>query len=56
VIDPGVVPREASYPRLGLSVAAALLVSFAGTFAFLVLRFGFVQLQRERSEQLYSLR
>jgi hypothetical protein len=56
VIDPGAVPQQASFPTTRLNVAAAFLVSLIGTFAWLTLRFGYVRLQRERSEQLYSLR
>jgi uncharacterized protein involved in exopolysaccharide biosynthesis len=56
IIDPGVVPREASSPDLLLDFIAALFASFIGTLACLVVRFGYVRLQRERSERLYSLR
>jgi uncharacterized protein involved in exopolysaccharide biosynthesis len=56
VIDAGVVPQQASFPNTRLNVAAAFLASLVGTFAYLVLRFGYVRLQRERSERLYSLR
>jgi hypothetical protein len=50
------VPRDASSPNIRLDVAAAFLASLVGTLAFLVVRFGYVRLQRERSEHLYSLR
>ncbi len=56
VIDPGVVPQQASFPNTPLNIAAAFLASLIGTFAWLVSRFSYVRLQRERSEQLYSLR
>jgi uncharacterized protein involved in exopolysaccharide biosynthesis len=56
VIDPGVVPQRASFPRTQLNVAASFLASMIGTFGYLLLRFSYVRLQRERSEQLYSLR
>ncbi|HEX4273939.1 MAG TPA: hypothetical protein VHZ74_01225 [Bryobacteraceae bacterium] len=56
IIDPGMVPRDASSPNIRLDVAAAFLASLVGTLAFLVVRFGYVRLQRERSEHLYSLR
>jgi len=56
VIDPGVVPQQAVFPNTRLNVAAALLASLTGTFAWLLLRFSYVRLQRERSERVYSLR
>jgi capsular polysaccharide biosynthesis protein len=56
VIDPGVVPQHASFPNIPLNVAAAFLASLAGTVVWLMLRFSYVRLQRERSERLYSLR
>jgi hypothetical protein len=31
------------------------LASLAGTFVYVVMRFGYVRLQRERSERVYSL-
>jgi capsular polysaccharide biosynthesis protein len=56
VIDPGVVPQEAGFPNTRLNVAAAVLASLIGTFAWLMVRFSYVRLERERSEHLYSLR
>jgi uncharacterized protein involved in exopolysaccharide biosynthesis len=56
VIDPGVVPQRPSFPQTPLNLAAALLASLMGTFLYLALRFGYVRLQRERSERLYSHR
>jgi hypothetical protein len=50
------VPQQPSTPHTGLNVIAAFLASLAGTFAWLVLRFGYVRMQRERSERVYSLR
>ena len=55
VIDPGTVPERPASPNLWLNVAAALFASLTGTFGFLTLRFGYVRLQRERSERVYSL-
>lgn len=56
VIDPGVVPQQPIFPNTRLNIAAAFLASLAGTFAWLLLRFSYVRLQRERSERAYSLR
>jgi uncharacterized protein involved in exopolysaccharide biosynthesis len=55
VIDPGIVPQQPSYPRIQLNVIAAFLASLIGTFVYLLLRFGYVRVQRERSERAYSL-
>jgi uncharacterized protein involved in exopolysaccharide biosynthesis len=55
VIDPGIIPRQPSFPDTQLNVVTAFLASLTGTFAFLAMRFGYVRLQRERSERLYSL-
>lgn len=54
VIDPGVVPQRASSPNIPLNVAAAFAASLAGTLVWLMVRFSYVRLQRERSERLYS--
>jgi uncharacterized protein involved in exopolysaccharide biosynthesis len=55
IIDPGVVPRQSSFPNTQLNVIAAFLASLIGTFIYLALRFGYVRLQREQSERVYSL-
>jgi uncharacterized protein involved in exopolysaccharide biosynthesis len=55
VIDPGTVPEQPASPNLGLNTAAAFFASLIGAFGFLMLRFGYVRLQRERSERAYSL-
>jgi uncharacterized protein involved in exopolysaccharide biosynthesis len=56
VIDPGVVPRKASFPQTRLNVAAAFLASLVGTLTCVVFRFGYVQLRREESARHLSLR
>jgi capsular polysaccharide biosynthesis protein len=56
IIDPGVVPQQASFPDTRINLAAAFMASLMGTFVYLMLRFSYVRLQRERSEHLYSLR
>jgi uncharacterized protein involved in exopolysaccharide biosynthesis len=55
VLDPGVVPQQPSYPNTQLNVVAAFLASLIGTFVYFVLRFGYVRLQRESAERVYSL-
>jgi capsular polysaccharide biosynthesis protein len=55
VIDPGTVPQQPASPNLWLNTASALFASLIGAFGFLMLRFGYVRLQRERSERVYSL-
>jgi uncharacterized protein involved in exopolysaccharide biosynthesis len=55
VIDPGTVPQTPASPNIWLSVAAAFFASLIGAFAILMLRFGYVRLQREKSERVYSL-
>jgi uncharacterized protein involved in exopolysaccharide biosynthesis len=55
VIDPGTVPQKPTSPNLWLNAAAAFFASLIGAFGFLILRFGYVRLQRERSERVYSL-
>ena len=55
LIDPGTVPQRPASPDLWLNTAAALFASLIGAFGFLMLRFGYVRLQRERSERVYSL-
>jgi uncharacterized protein involved in exopolysaccharide biosynthesis len=55
VIDPGTVPHQPAFPSLWLNTAAAFWASLIGAFGFLILRFGYVRLQRERSERMYSL-
>jgi uncharacterized protein involved in exopolysaccharide biosynthesis len=55
LIDPGTVPQQPSSPNLWLNTAAAFFASLVGAFGFLILRFGYVRLQRERSERVYSL-
>jgi uncharacterized protein involved in exopolysaccharide biosynthesis len=55
VIDRGTVPQQPSSPNLWLNTAVAFLASLIGAFAFLILRFGYVRLQREKSERVYSL-
>jgi uncharacterized protein involved in exopolysaccharide biosynthesis len=55
IIDPGVVPRQPTFPNRRLNLIAAFLASFIATLACFVVRFGYVRLQRERSERLYSL-
>ena len=55
VIDPGTVPHQPASPSLWLNTAAAFWASLIGAFGFLILRFGYVRLQREKSERVYSL-
>jgi uncharacterized protein involved in exopolysaccharide biosynthesis len=55
VMDAGTVPQRPTSPNLWLNTAAALFASLIGTFGFLMLRFGYVRLQREKSERVYSL-
>jgi uncharacterized protein involved in exopolysaccharide biosynthesis len=55
LIDPGIVPQQPSSPNLWLNTGAAFFASLIGTFGVLMLRFGYVRLQRERSERVYSL-
>jgi uncharacterized protein involved in exopolysaccharide biosynthesis len=55
IVDPGTVPRRPSSPNLWLNTAAALFAAMIGTFGYLIVRFGYVRLQRERSERVYSL-
>jgi uncharacterized protein involved in exopolysaccharide biosynthesis len=55
VIDPGTVPQRPTSPNLWLNTAAAFFASVIGAFGFLMLRFGYVRLQREKSERVYSL-
>jgi succinoglycan biosynthesis transport protein ExoP len=55
LIDPGIVPQQPAFPNLWLNTGAAFFASLIGTFGVLMLRFGYVRLQRERSERVYSL-
>jgi|SRR6185312_9354721 len=56
IIDRGITPRQASSPNMRLNLLAAFLASILATLASLLVRFGYIRLQRERSERLYSLR
>jgi uncharacterized protein involved in exopolysaccharide biosynthesis len=55
IFDRGVTPREPSSPNLWLNLIAAFVASIFATLACLLVRFGYIRLQRERSERLYSL-
>jgi uncharacterized protein involved in exopolysaccharide biosynthesis len=55
LIDPGIVPQQPASPNLWLNTAAAFFASLIGAFGVLMFRFGYVRLQRERSERVYSL-
>jgi uncharacterized protein involved in exopolysaccharide biosynthesis len=56
VIDPGTVPQRPASPNMWLNTAAAFFASLIGAFGFLTVRFGYVRLQRENFERVYSLR
>jgi capsular polysaccharide transport system permease protein len=43
LIDPGIVPEQASSPKLSLNVMAAVLFAFAASVGYLSLRFGFAR-------------
>lgn len=56
IIDPGIVPRQPSYPNTTLNIVAAFLAAIVASFAFLVFRFSYAQLIRASAERAYSLR
>jgi uncharacterized protein involved in exopolysaccharide biosynthesis len=55
LIDPGTVPQGPSSPSLWLNTVAAFFASLIGAFGFSMLRFGYIRLQREKSERAFSL-
>jgi uncharacterized protein involved in exopolysaccharide biosynthesis len=55
VTDPGIIPQTPSSPNLPLNVLAALLLSTAASFIYLVVAFGYARLARKEIERVYSL-
>jgi uncharacterized protein involved in exopolysaccharide biosynthesis len=55
MIDPGTVPRQPASPNLWLNTVAAFFASLIAALSYLVMRFGYVRLQREKSGRVYSV-
>jgi uncharacterized protein involved in exopolysaccharide biosynthesis len=55
IIDPGIVPQRPSSPNPRLNAIAAFLAALVASFGYLILRFSYIRLSRDRSERAFSL-